>query len=247
MNELQRQAWLARMGLTPWVAVRPLPGAAAAPLLEWPEQSAATRSRHAQGDASPAEPPVVAASPDARETLGRAARERRPAAASESARVEQQPGAPRAEARAAAGLRFTLQACPVGDIWLVAAQREPDLPDFTPPEMQLFRNLLRVFRARPGAMRKFEWPVGAVASDDAEAPVWFQGCLEMMAEKGGARVLVCAPERLARALLGVERYQPVEMAGARLLPVSSLDEMLAEPVEHKRRTWQAMVRAGFHA
>lgn len=38
MNEAQRQHYLKALGLTPWVARSPLPGAASSPLLDWDEE-----------------------------------------------------------------------------------------------------------------------------------------------------------------------------------------------------------------
>ncbi|MGB1922677.1 MAG: hypothetical protein ACPHM2_05580 [Alcanivorax sp.] len=39
MNEAQRQHYLKALGLTPWVARAPLPGAASSPLLDWDEEN----------------------------------------------------------------------------------------------------------------------------------------------------------------------------------------------------------------
>ena len=38
MNEAQRQHYLKALGLTPWVARAPLPGAASSPLLDWDDE-----------------------------------------------------------------------------------------------------------------------------------------------------------------------------------------------------------------
>lgn len=238
MNELRRQAWLKQMGFTPWVALRPLPHAAVAPRLAWPEPVAVA-------DGEPAVAAAVVPSPASSATRAGVPRREADRAVPSSGVTDAAP-APTPAAGDEPGLRCTFQACQAGAIWVVAAQGEADLPDFTPPEQQLFRALVQALRARPGRVRRFEWPLAPAAGDAAEAPLWFQGCLEMIAGPGG-RVLLCAPEALVTTLLGVDRYREQAVAGARLLAVSSLTEMLQDPVEHKRRSWQAMVRAGFHA
>ena len=64
MNEGQRQHYLKALGLTPWVARAPLPGAASSPLLDWEdeeEQPAAPASAApAQEAPASAQPPTAA-------------------------------------------------------------------------------------------------------------------------------------------------------------------------------------------
>ena len=64
MNEAQRQHYLKALGLTPWVARGPLPGAAVSPLLDWEDeeeqQAAPTSPAPAQEAPAPAPPPRLA-------------------------------------------------------------------------------------------------------------------------------------------------------------------------------------------
>ena len=61
----------------------------------------------------------------------------------------------------------------------------------------------------------------------------------------GQRVLMCLDDNLAGALFEQPRYQPFQLGDLPALVVSSLEEMLAEPVRHKRDSWRAMVTEGF--
>ena len=66
-----------------------------------------------------------------------------------------------------------------------------------------------------------------------------------MGQQGCRRVLLCLGESGCRFLCDIQpRFTAFTLAGAPALVVSSLAEMLAEPLEHKRKSWQAMREAG---
>lgn len=234
MNELQRLAWLKAMDLTPWVARQPLPGAAPSPELVWPEQAAArvepVTPADAGGEQAPATPaPQVS-----------------PSRSVETSRSAEPAPRPPTRPAVAGGLRVTLQAHQAGEVWVLAEQSDPGAPDLGRDALRLLHNLLKIFPGG-GSQRRFVWPLSGLAADDAAAGPTFLSFVQALGNADqGARVLLCAREETVRALAGAARFEPVAAGNAVLLPVASLDEMLADPVVHKRPSWQAMVRAGFN-
>lgn len=234
MNELQRQAWLKAMDLTPWVARRALPGAAPSPELAWPEQAPARVEPAAQADVAAESSPDT---PAPRTSPLRHSETSRPA--------EPAPRQP-ASATTAGGLRVTVQAYQAGKVWVLAEQSDPGAPDLGRDALRLLHNLLKVFPGG-GSQRRFVWPLSGLAADDAAAGPTFLSFVQALGSvEEGARVLLCAREETVRALAGAGRFDPLPAGNAVLLPVASLEEMLADPVVHKRQSWQAMVRAGFN-
>jgi len=239
MNEPQRQAYLKALGLTPWVAAEPLPGAAPTPALDWPEidNSAAAVTAPAN-EAPPAASEASAAIPD----TARAAVDNLSTPAAETkANASQAPAPEPAREKVAPATRITVQAHQVGDIWVLAEQEDAGAPDLGREALQLLQNLLAVFPGERRGARRFLWPLSDVTQgDDA-----LQKTFLSFARGLGGRILLCAGEDSCRKLLGSERYQLLQ-APVPVLPVSALTEMLADPVDHKRASWQAMLAAGFH-
>lgn len=257
VNELQRQAWLNAFDLTPWVATQPLPGAAPSALLDWPEE--AEPSLPSQGHvATPGQAvaPVAAPIPHPAEPAARndVAHEHagtdsaaahsaaaNPAAADFAAANVQQATAP-ARARATSqATPITLQAHQIGSSWLVVEQEDPGAPDLGRDAVQLLNNILAVLPGERRGTRRFIWPLPGVAGDDSALSKTFVS----FARGLGGRLLLCASENTLKKLLPTPRYT-LFSEGVDILPVSALQEMLREPVPHKRDTWQAMVEYRFN-
>ncbi|KAF0809418.1 hypothetical protein A167_01863, partial [Alcanivorax sp. S71-1-4] len=158
------------------------------------------------------------------------------------------PAAAREPARPAAstGPRFTLQAFATPNVWLVLEQEQADAPGFGREAQQLVNNLLRIWQVGPGQPRRFLCPPGGEPLPADQAAQALGAFLNGLTRGGAARVLLCAREETT-ALVLPERFRVQRQARGEWLAVSALTEMLAQPAEHKRRTWQAMVGAGFHA
>ena len=232
MDEGLRQQYLRAMGFTPWVARRPLPGAATTPLL----------------------PPLVTATPPVEETpadqaleevLRTPSEEEKTPRATERAEQTEQGPTPEPVSQSP-GERFALDVHAVGDLRLVFQLSVPDAPEPGRDESRLLTALLAVWGGRPGRPRRLRCPLHSGETvTAAEARELLEGFLEQL---GGQRLLLCVDEHLAGMLGDLERYRPRDLDdGRRLLAVSSPGEMLAEPAEHKRASWRAMVSAGFHA
>ncbi len=224
VNEPQRQSWLRAMGLTPWVARHRLPGAAPTPELEWP-----------------AEPEPDHPAEQIQEQL-----ERQPPPSAGNGEVASSP-APQPAASAASadkGVRFALNAFQAGELWLVFQLSAADAPGPGREEARLLAALLRIWGAQPGQPRRLVCPL--TPSQPMDRGQAGEVLNAFLGELGGRRLLLCVEESLAELVARLERYRPCESDGRRMLAVSSPAEMLAAPFEHKRRSWQAMVRAGFH-
>lgn len=232
MNELQRQAYIRAMGFTPWVAGVALPGAAPTPTL------------------APVEPPVAAVpeTPAAALRQDPAPSTERPPLPTVAATPATPPAAAREPARPAgsAGPRFTLQAFATPNVWLVLEQEQADAPGFGREAQQLINSLLRIWQVGPGQPRRFLCPPGGQPLPADQAAQALGAFLNGLARGGAQRVLLCVSEETA-ALIMPERFRVQRGERGEWLAVSSLTEMLTQPAEHKRRTWQAMVGAGFHA
>ena len=246
MNEAQRQHYLKALGLTPWVARAPLPGAASSPLLDWEDeeeqQVAPATSAPAQETPAPAQPQTVA--PVVSEVPVQDTPPSSPPKAT-TGTPEPAPSAP-AVARGK-GLTFTLEAHLGGDIWLLCAQEDNQAPGLGRFEAPLMANLLALFQARPQRPRRFFCPLTEQPMPAEEASQALSAFIAGLCEQaGGEQVLLCLPEALCNALFDLPRYQPFELGGRRALVISSLAEMLADPAQHKKASWHAMQSHGFH-
>ena len=125
--------------------------------------------------------------------------------------------------------------------WLVVEQEDPGAPDLGRDAVQLLNNILAVLPGERRGTRRFIWPLPGVAGDDSALSKTFVS----FARGLGGRLLLCASENTLKKLLPTPRYT-LFSEGVDILPVSALQEMLREPVPHKRDTWQAMVEYRFN-
>lgn len=248
VNEVQRQAWLNAFGLTPWVATQSLPGAAPSALLDWPEQDAPSEASQGlvatpgQAVAESIPRPSVPAA-EARNDVARGASTAAANfVAADSAAAKDAPATQPARARATSqATPITLQAHQIGNSWLVVEQEDPGAPDLGRDAVQLLNNILAVLPGERRGTRKFIWPLPGVAGDDSALSRTFVS----FARGLGGRLLLCVSEDTLKKLLPTPRYT-LFSEGVDILPVSALQEMLREPVPHKRDTWQAMVEFRFN-
>lgn len=264
-QELLRQRYLRQLGLIPWIARQPLPQAAALPLLPLPpRRSAAPHSLpHDLGvmaDGAATQAPVEqSAAKQAPVTGGFAARA---LATPPAPRTEQQLSTDRAaqplpeieqravaDAEAAApSLIYTLQAYAGERVHLWVEQQRADAPALSRDEGQLLQALLRALAVPAGAA-----PRRLTCAPTAGQPPSVEDARHMLitfargllGREQGAKVLLCVSQATATALFQAPRYQPQTLAGVHFLPVSALAEMLADPLNHKRATWQAMLAHDF--
>lgn len=230
MNELQRQAYIKALGVTPWVAAAPLPGAAETPLLEWPEVATPAVQLAPEPQA-----PAQAAAPMSLPT-----EQARQAPAPQAAPTAE----PQTKKKVAPSTQLTLQAHQIGEVWVIAEQEDPSAPDLSREALQLLQNLLAIFPGQRKSVRKFLWPLSDVAMDDAALSKTFQSFTRGL----GGKILLCVSEQSCKACLNAPRFAlHSEDNSAVILPVSALQEMLQDPVEQKRRTWQAMLATGFYS
>ncbi|MBL7251736.1 hypothetical protein [Alloalcanivorax marinus] len=279
MNEAQRQSYLRALGLTPWVARVPLPGAAPSETLDWEAESdgqptpmadavpASVVPRPVRLPQAPAEeePSALLDQPSARLDQPSArldepsahlqepsALDKPSAPVKEPPRTRENTRAPEtrnafAEEGGRAGiLVFTLEAHLAGDTWVVFQQEDPSAPELGRHTGSLAGALLAVFGAGRERPRRFYCPLAGQPTAAGEAVQALGAFLAGLAgRQGGKRVLMCLDEALAGALFEQPRYQPFRFGELPALVVSSLEEMLAEPVRHKRDSWRAMVAEGF--
>ncbi|WP_194864754.1 hypothetical protein [Alloalcanivorax profundimaris] len=283
MNEAQRQSYLRALGLTPWVARTPLPGAAPSETLDWDAETdgqpapvadavpASVVPRPAPAPSAPVEEPSAPAEEPSASVEEPSARGKEPSAqgkepsagGASSARVEQpssgqaartQENARVADARGtfteggsrADVLVFTLEVHLAGDTWVVFQQEDPSAPELGRHAGTLAGSLLAVFGAGRERPRRFYCPLAGQPTGAGEAAQALRAFVAGLARRqGGERVLMCLDENLAGALFEQPRYQPFQLGDLPALVVSSLEEMLAEPVRHKRDSWRAMVTEGF--
>ncbi|MED5238848.1 MAG: hypothetical protein VX379_04655 [Pseudomonadota bacterium] len=254
MNEAQRQSYLKAMGLTPWVAHTPLPGAAPSPWLDWDEEedtpptpgSGATQNGNDRGAAPAPEtvsPPreTTESAPSLKATLETPQQNRTPEVVP-AAEPEAQVAAP----GKGKGLVFTLEAHLGTGTWLLCAQEDSQAPGLGRFEAPLMASLLALFQGRPGRPRRFFCPLTDQPMQAAEAAQALSAFISGLCDQaGGERVLMALPEALNEALFDQPRYRPFEIAGHPALVISSLSEMLDDPATHKKASWQAMQANGF--
>lgn len=143
-------------------------------------------------------------------------------------------------------LVFTLEVHLAGDTWVVFQQEDPSAPELGRHAGTLAGSLLAVFGAGRERPRRFYCPLAGQPTGAGEAAQALRAFVAGLARRqGGERVLMCLDENLAGALFEQPRYQPFQLGDLPALVVSSLEEMLAEPVRHKRDSWRAMMTEGF--
>lgn len=225
MRESRRQACIQALGLTPWVARAPLPGAAASPRLEPEAPPAMPAEREAVGPPESAPEPVA------------------PAAPADTATGSNAPAARATESR---GPRFTLHALATPSLLLMVEQADPEAPEPGRDEQALLASLLRYFQAAGARPRTFAWPLPGADNEVDQARASLEAFIGRLgSDHGLGRVLWLVDETRVWTLLGQPRYRGFQWLGLEGLAVSSLAEMLSDPGGHKRASWQAMVRHGF--
>lgn len=254
MKEAQRQRYLKALGLTPWVARRALPGAAASPLLDWEEETEGLPAQVAVGTpvAAPQRPAPAAREPASMPDEPPRAPVEVPRAPNQAPRA---PVAPAAEApakreaapvAAGAALTFTLEAHLAGDAWVVFQQEDPQAPGLGRHTGALAGALLAVFGATPARPRRFYCPLTDEPMDAGQARQALEAFFSGLArQNGGARVLLCLDETLTRGLFEIGRYRPFNLNKLEALAISTLAEMLEDPARHKGDSWRAMREQGF--
>ncbi len=256
MNEASRQSYLRAMGLTPWVAHTPLPGAAPSPWLEWEEEQDAPSVSAVPVDAAqPVSSPDQETPAVTEPVSGEAAMSLKdslelPANSNASPQTGGEQAAtkePEAPAPAKGkGLVFTLEAHLGTDTWLLCAQEDTQAPGLGRFEAPLMASLLALFQSRPARPRRFFCPLTDQPMQAGEAAQALSAFIAGLCEQaGGERVLLALPESLNQALFDTPRYQPFDIAGHPALVISGLSEMLEDPATHKKASWQAMQEHGF--
>lgn len=224
MRETRRQACLQALGLTPWVARAPLPGAAGSARLE-PAPEPEPEPAPIQQRQAPIPEPAPEAAPVTE-----------PAAQPEAASASE----------AKTGLRFTLHALATPALLLMVQQSDPSAPEPGRDEQALLAALLRYFNAREAQPRTFAWPLPGAEPEAEQARASLEAFAGRLCSDGRLpRVLWLLDPELTQTLLGQSRFQSFRWRDLDCLAASSLREMLEEPVARKRATWQAMVRHGF--
>ena len=253
MNEASRQSYLKALGLTPWVARAPLPGAAPSPWLDWDEEqdapvavpsAAAATEALSDNVVEPSETETSALAPDLKSTLDQQPRDTVERREPEAQPVAQNPSM--ATPQKGKGLTFTLEAHQGAGTWLLCAQEDPQAPGLGRFEAPLMASLLALYQGRPGRPRRFFCPLTDQPMQADEATQALSAFIAGLCDQsGGERVLLALPESLSQALFAQPRYQPFEIAGHRALVISALSEMLSDPVSHKKASWHAMQEHGF--
>lgn len=250
MNEASRQSYLKAMGLTPWVAHRPLPGAAPSPWLEWEDEQEVPQAPESQASAAvveaPQQPavesPLAESAPSLRDTLQTPSpNTTKPAPAEAKASTTPERAVVKGK-----GLTFTLEAHLGTSTWLLCAQEDSQAPGLGRFEAPLMASLLALFQGKPGRPRRFFCPLTDQPMLAEEASQALSAFIAGLCDQaGGERVLLALPESLNQALFEQPRYQPFEIGGHPAMVISALNEMLAEPAVHKKASWQAMQEHGF--
>lgn len=249
-RELQRQRMLREMGFAAWVAQTPLPGAMASPVLG-AKPSAPTRSTApAAAPQATAKPtPAANSSPQellaqVRAGLGGKKPQATPAPSIESTTVE-----PAAQASPRTPMRFTLQVLPMRFGYLMVQQKDPSAPSFSRDEQRLLQGFTALWGGYHGMARTFACPMGRqpmYTEDAKEALTGYLSALSEATQASQHHVLVLADAEVA-ALMVAKRYVPEPLGDGQLLVVSSLAEMLATPLPHKKISWDAILTAQLYA
>ncbi len=263
MKEAQRQQYLKALGLTPWVARVPLPGAAPSPLLDWALETEQAAAPVVEGTPLVALPQSLARSSGAAVSVAPVAVPSEPPAGPGSSldpnlnpnlgsgqTTSPPPSSPvpaeAAPLAADAALVFTLEAHLAGDTWLVFQQEDAQAPGLGRHTGALAASLLALFDSRPARPRRFYCPLAGQAMNAGQAHQALQAFFTGLARNsGGQRLLLCLEAGLARALFDSEPYQLLQVGELPALLISSLKDMLEDAPRHKGASWRAMREQGF--
>lgn len=229
MHEARRQACLQALGLTPWVARAPLPGAAASARLETPAPAAEVPQPAPEPEAETRTPVPETPAPES----GPPPQAREATESTQTSRPE-------------TGPRFTLHALATPSLLLMVQQTDPDAPEPGRDEQRLLAALLRYFNAGEARPRTFAWPLPGADNEAEQARASLEAFTgRLCSDHRLPRVLWLVDEPLTQTLLGQSRFARFAWRELDCLAVAGLNEMLTDPVTHKRASWQAMVRYGF--
>lgn len=247
-KELQRQSMLREMGFATWVAQRPLPAAIASPVLgEKPQKQkpapAAAPKATAQAAAAPAPTQDNTASLDVLAQVKQSL-----AGADTSKATAKQSPAPTAETKPedlGTPYQFTLQALPMPFGILLVEQKDHTAPGFDRNEQALLKNFLALWGSDMSRQKRFTCPISheAMYEEDARGALSaFVRALVRRCAPESNKVLLLASETTSQ-LLVKERYELAQNT----LAVSSLAEMLEDPKQHKKTSWQAIMSHAYYA
>lgn len=246
-RELQRQKMLRDMGFATWVAQAPLPGAMASPVLGAKPGAPAPKAPAATAPATPA---ATGESPQALLAQVRAGLSgERPSANTATADVPAAAKTPASTTTPRTPMRFTLQVLPMSFGYVMVQQKDPSAPGFSRNEQRLLQGFTALWGGYQGMARTFACPLGRqpmYADDAKEALGGYLAALSETAQAPNHQVLVLAEPEVAE-LMANQRYTAQPLGDGQLLVVSSLAEMLAAPVPHKRDSWNAILTAQFYA
>lgn len=248
-QELKRQQLLGELGFAAWVAQTPLPGAISSQVLgEKPSKAPAAPKAPPRAQApqpQAAAPQSTTESPFAQvmKELGGASKAKR---TPQPQIIEPEPIAEAApEKPKGTPYVFTLHAFAMPFGYLLVEQQDPKAPEFSREEQGLLKNFSALWGGIHQRAKVFQCPVGGQPMYQADAKEFLQGFMSGLEETITApnnKVLILASETIAELLVET-RYQLSDQR----LAVSSLAEMLADPLVHKRQSWQAMLQAEFYA
>lgn len=246
-QELRRQRLLGELGLTAWVAQTQLEGAISSQVLGVkPSQAPAVAPAPTAAAQTAAQPATTTGteSPLAAVRQGLSSTKKTPPP---EPLAKPKEAAPTPELSAPQGQpqRFTLHAYAMSFGYLLVEQQDPKAPGFTRQEQQLLKNLAALWGGLPARPLVFQCPPSPQPVFEAEAKELlggFVGGLEDSSQAPHNKTLIVATEQLA-TLLVEQRHQ----AQQQRLAISSLAEMLADPLAHKPISWQAMLEAEFYA
>jgi hypothetical protein len=224
-QEQNRQSWLHAFGLTPWVASVRLPGAQPAPLLALPE----ARIPAYEG------PTKTTSTPPLQTPL-------QPATGTPIARTGARTGTRTANTIATSSDLFAPRpvVCLIGTTLLVAEQQDRQAPELSRDEQRLLGSLLHLYG---DSHKRYPFPCPRQSRVAQDAFATFVGSL---AKQGCARLLLClSADSLSHLCSNTSRYRSFTFANLPALAISSLAEMLATPLPHRKDSWKAMQGAGF--
>lgn len=235
--EQNRQTWIAAFGLTPWVAKVQL-AAAPSPLIELPQpkftEAEAKDNLKADHQPSPVNNPKL---PDASATATAVAPK-----SSSSVKQRQQP-AINTEGSTVQSNQATQPKpaiCLTDNTLIVVEQGDRLAPGLSREEQQLFHSLQHLY----GSNTKHFSAICPV--DPNQAQISFDTFVSALTSQGCQQVLLCLSDSACQHMLGkMIKYQRFTLGGINALVVASLEEMRQAPLQHKKKSWQAMREANF--
>ncbi len=245
-QEKVRQQWLHAMALTPWVATESFSNAPRSTywsIAEAGDRDAPNDTKAAAQETAPTKAATNDATPTQQTTSN-------PATAAlqqltgknnqqrtKSAVATQPP--PAAKPQSSGEPAPKLVTCLAGNTLLIAAQQDDQLPEPSVSEQQLFASLQQLF-GQSGRRYPFSCP-----NDAPQANATLAAFVDGLALQGCQQCVFCLTDAQSKFLLGEQaRHAPFKLGELPAVIISSLNEMLADPLTHKRRSWQSICQAG---